>query len=318
MGYSYKTRNWWQRLLQHPLDRAIRPFAEKSASGTLNPFKRSASGTLNIFDKVDKSDFTDEIINDLASRGVDFANLSQSQIESLLDPYWETTDNTFSTAHTFDIDRFASDYDNILKANADMPEAPNAEQYWQDAKARADQEAAGSLESLKQLYDDERQALASRYNTARSDLLSSQYQQNAQLMGTVSSQLDKQQRNALEAGASAGIRLASNVNTLLSAQNKQSQTSLETANQLSQMMVNQRNAEASARSNYFDKQQNIKDAAYSKAQSYYNTEYGVAEDSYGTKRQKWDDAMWDNPLWDSKLGKSKFNNTNNTGGTYGK
>ena len=304
---SYHTQNTWQRLLTF-----LTP-AHIVASTLMNGL---SAGHWNPLSNPDELDIARDLIPELEAEGYDFSNIPQYELESILGKYFDDTDYGLLKYHTFESDRFAKDYADMVAANAEMPEAPDIEQYWQDAQNRANQEADESLDTLARLYNDERQSLASKYNTARSDLLSSQYQQNAQLMGTLTSQLDKQQRNALEAGASAGIRLANNVNTLLSAQNKQSQTSLETANQLSQMMVNQRNAEASSRRSYFNEQKDIKDARYGKAQSYFDTEYNIADKAYLGKKADWDTTNDSNPLWETSLGKTKFKNTN-TGGTYG-
>ena len=305
---TYLTQKNWQRL-----------FTTMNPMVLLATLKNGLStGHWNPLTNPGEIDVARSLIPELEAEGYDFSNIPQYELESILGDYFDETNYGLYKAHTFESDRFAKDYADMLAANAEMPEAPDIEQYWQDAQDRANQEADNSLDTLARLYDDERQSLASKYNTARSDLLSNQYRQNAQLMGTLTSQLDKQQRNALEAGASAGIRLANNVNTLLSAQNKQSQTSLETANQLSQMMVNQRNAEASSRRSYFNEQKDIKDAAYGKAQGYFDTEYNIADEAYQSKKTKWDDANKFNPLWETNLGKTKFNNTNNTGGIYGK
>lgn len=305
MAYSYTTKNWWQKLLQPGLG-GVWNYAGLTPHRVYQAIK---SGDWNLPSDVSEDAFTSDIISDLDNSGLDFSNISQSELEDILNKYWEEDDGFFSTTHTFDRDRFISDYNSILAANANMPEAPDAARLWQEAQDRANADAQGDLDTLRQLYNDEMRSLASGYGTARSDILSNQYRQNAQLMDTMTSQLDRQNRNALEAGASAGIRLAGNVNTLLSTQNKQSQTSLETANQLSQMMISQRNAEASARGNYFDKQRSVKDAAFGKAQDYYDREYGVAQDSYGKQMQDWDNANYGNPLWDTKLGKSKYNKT---------
>lgn len=88
------------------------------------------------------------------------------------------------------------------------------------------------------------------FDDYRSQVLGNQYQQNAQLMGSVDSAMSKARRNALEAGASAGLRMAENINTTLALQNKQAQTSLETSNQLAQQLLNQRQAAAGIRSDY--------------------------------------------------------------------
>jgi hypothetical protein len=97
------------------------------------------------------------------------------------------------------------------------------------------------------------------------------------------------------------MRLAGNINTLLSTQNKQSQTSLETANQLAQMMVNQRNAEASVRARYgdymiqhFAPQQDIKDSLYSRADAHYTAE----KTKYDSNTSAFYDKYVSNPAYD--------------------
>lgn len=212
---------------------------------------------------------------------------------------------------SIDYDRLNTDFNEMKKAVSQLPELPNAEKLLEEARAKAYGERDVALKELNDIYNsrvqgfnDELQSLASGYNSARSGILSSQYQQNAQLMDTLSSQLDKQNRNALEAGASAGLRLAGNINTLLSTQNKQSQLSLDTANQLAQMMVSQRNAEASVRGRYgdylqqdFSTRQGIRDSAENKAQSYYSSNLDAAENSYNAQMTDFDNKYQYNPFY---------------------
>jgi hypothetical protein len=191
----------------------------------------------------------------------------------------------------------------MQNAAKERPNAPNYEDYF--AKAQADVDSSlNELESLRQSqvnnFNDELSNLSNSYNESRNALLSTQHQQNAQLMDTMTSQLDKQNRNALEAGASAGMRLAGNINTLLTTQNKQAQTSLETANQLAQMMVNQRNAEASVRGRYgdymsqhFATKQDLKNSVYSNAQQRYNAAYQAYDDNLSD----WSTKYQTNPAW---------------------
>lgn len=311
MAYSYDTQKWWQKLLRPSSPGLFGYLADSIATGDWRPGKGRFTANKS------EDDYNSDIIAALESEGLDFSNLSQSQIEALLNKYWEEDEGFYNTEHTFDYDRFLSDYNAMNAALDERPKAPS----WDDAlnQAYADRDASlAELDELRQMqvgnFNDELRSLASGYNTARSGILSQQYQQNAQLMDTLSSQMDRQNRNALEAGASAGIRLAGNINTLLSTQNQQSQTSLETANQLAQMMVNQRNAEASVRGRYgdymtqdFATKQNIKDSALGKAKEYYD----ISEKSYSQKLNDWDEAQGGNPLWDYRgtLGKSKYNKT---------
>lgn len=251
-------------------------------------------------------------------------NLSADAWYDFLIKNYGTKTGGFLGEKFYDIDynTFNTHLNNFKAALESRPVAPIAQDYLDDARAQAYSERDAALDELAALYDvqvgmynDELQSLASGYNTSRAGVLSQQYQQNAQLMDTFSSQMDRGHRNALEAGASAGLRLAGNINTLLSVQNKQSQTSLDTANQLAQMMVSQRNAEASVRGRYgdylqqnFATKQGIKDSAESKAQNYYNTNYGAAESSYNTYNSQWNEANQFNPFWEHR-NNSKFNKT---------
>lgn len=326
MAYSYDTRKWWQKFLGGSIpSNADYLFNADSPADAVKRLILPQWIYNAPQSQLSKADLNTDIIAALESEGLDFANLSQSQVEALLNKYWEEDEGMWSTEHTFDYDRFLSDYNAMNAALGERPESPDIAQFWADAQDRASGETATALDKLEQLrqmqvgnFNDELRSLASGYNTARSGILSQQYQQNAQLMDTLSSQMDRQNRNALEAGASAGIRLAGNINTLLSTQNKQSQTSLDTANQLAQMMVNQRNAEASVRGRYgdymnqhFATEQGIRDSEFSKAQGYYNQEYDVADKSYAQNTQKWDEKYSTNPLWDYRgtLGKSNYNKT---------
>lgn len=111
-------------------------------------------------------------------------------------------------------------------------------------------ELAKSEERQTANFQNQLQENQMMFDDYRSQILGNQYQQNAQLMGSVDSAMSKARRNALEAGASAGLRMAENINTTLALQNKQAQTSLETSNQLAQQLLNQRQAAAGIRSDY--------------------------------------------------------------------
>lgn len=106
------------------------------------------------------------------------------------------------------------------------------------AKEEIDAEIAQQEKALADLLSQQ----TASYNDAAEQMLSSDYQRNASLMGTYQSEMRRAQRNALEAGASAGARLANNINVTLSTQNQQAQQSLETSNNLAQMLLNQRQA----------------------------------------------------------------------------
>lgn len=322
MSTSYTTKNWWQRTLTPTIQKyLIDPIKQYGFKDAFLKGKQASYTDSN-------SDYVNNVLSELASTGVDTSALSslpQTALEDLFNQYWEEDKKALKTVHTFDYDRFASDYNAMQNALSSRPEAPDYEQFWNEALADANAESdralaelAGITKQREDSFNEELRNLASGYNTARSGILSSQYQQNAQLMDTMASQLDKQNRNALEAGASAGLRLAGNINTLLSTQNKQSQLSLDTANQLAQMMVSQRNAEASIRGQYgdymtqnFNTRQDIKNSAFDRASKYADKKYEVANESYVNNLTQYDKANANNPLWEysDNFAKSKYNKT---------
>jgi hypothetical protein len=100
------------------------------------------------------------------------------------------------------------------------------------------------IADMRKFYNDQLQSNAAAYNRQASNILSAQHLNNVRTYDALQSDLARSRQNALEAGASAGLRIASNVNAVLSAQNKQAQTSLETSNNLAQMLLNQQQANA--------------------------------------------------------------------------
>jgi hypothetical protein len=86
------------------------------------------------------------------------------------------------------------------------------------------------------------------YDTYRKDMLQQQNLNRGQIMNAYQNTFRDQRTRAIEAGASAGLKLANNVNALLSAQNTQRATSLETSNQLANMALQQQNAASQTRS----------------------------------------------------------------------
>lgn len=98
------------------------------------------------------------------------------------------------------------------------------------------------LSQTKDLYNSQLGSLNNTFTQQSSALRSQQYLANAQTYDALRSDLRKSRQNALEAGASAGVRIAGNVNALLTAQNKQSATAMETSNALAEMLLQHRNA----------------------------------------------------------------------------
>lgn len=209
-------------------------------------------------------------LGNMSYRALSDLGLTDSQIDEWLsdpdNPAVQEYNYLWNTVRTTDFSKAVQELKDLLALRELYPEEVDIEAL----KAEAESEISKRNEELYGLYDTsiaELQALAdareadyrdavqnirAETREARRALLSSQHQQNAQLMDTLSSGMERSRRNALEAGASAGIRLADNINTLLSVQNKQSQTSLETSNQLAQMLMQQRASERSERNSYND------------------------------------------------------------------
>lgn len=248
-------------------------------------------------------------------------SLTASQRQAILENYYET-DNSWENAWgLFGGDREVLDTESLLQDLSKYNEMANAYaalerpvygDYLTDARKQIAAENADIEADLDRLlnvrtnlYNDQLNELHKGYDIARSNLLSQQYQQNAQLMDTFNNSLEKSRRNAIEAGASAGIRIADNINNLLTVQNKQSATSMETANQLAQMMINQRNAEAGIRNNYADalesdasKRHDLKFGSEQRATTLASTNFNSAFNEFSSKEQELDKLYGvDNPLW---------------------
>lgn len=146
-------------------------------------------------------------------------------------------------------------------------------------RARSDVDA--ELNQQEQVLADLLQQQNLAYNDTAEQILSSDYQRNASLMGTYQSEMRRSQRNALEAGASAGARLANNINVTLSTQNQQAQQSLETSNNLAQMLLNQRQAASDIAQQRVGLRSGYTERVNSLGQQYYNDD--------DTRRGEWED-----------------------------
>lgn len=216
---------------------------------------------------------------------------TEASIQSMLDAYWKVDNGWGNAGGIFGRDRYTFDSEtataDLLTAleNIDrdpLPEMPRTGDYFSDEYLNGIiGERMAELESMRSQYqtqyEDELAGIDQDYGTLRQNLLATQTRQNAELMNTMRSEMSRARRNSLEAGASAGIRLADNINIMLSNQNKQAQTSLETSNQLAQMAINQRAARSQATGQYnqymqqnFDSRSNLRQQGLSEANSRYN------------------------------------------------
>ena len=184
-----------------------------------------------------------------------------------------------------DVDK-SVDFEALIRDLGDLDTvatAPDSSEYFRDydtvygeAQAAIDAENQMLLDSL----NSDLTALGDAYTTSRNSILTNQHMLNQQTMDTMAYDMTKARRNAIEAGASAGVRIAGNVNAMLSAQNKASQQSLETSNQLAQMLVNQRNAEAGLRDSWRDVQMSTYDRVQNRVSSERSKDQARYDDAY--------------------------------------
>jgi hypothetical protein len=228
--------------------------------------------------------------------------LSHSELEAYANQYKKDNSDWIQNLfkqHSYytDTEALLSDLAWLNKHGEIRPEAPLMEDYLNDEYVQgliADRESR--LDALRDEYvagyQQDLADIEELYGTQRRNLLATQSRQNAELMDTMRSEMSRSRRNALEAGASAGIRLADNINIMLSNQNKQAQTSLETSNQLAQMAINQRAATQQARGAYtnymqqdFQNRNDLRATGRSEAMQNYN----AANESFINRDAQWED-----------------------------
>lgn len=236
-------------------------------------------------------------------------SMSDKELAAYADEFMnEDYDVLGFSSKTFDKDSFLHDIRELQDIENSWQEAPNApdyEQIYRDAAKTINQENA----ELSALYDkmlnrqtanyqQQMDDLNSSYRDYSRQILSNDYIQNAQLMNTVSSSLSKSRQNALQAGASAGLRLANNVNTLLSTQNQQTAQSLQTSNNLAQMLLNQRQAAAGIRNDYNNalnqntmNKANLKAGTAERTDSYARGQLDTANTLYQNKLNSWENTL---------------------------
>ena len=238
----------------------------------------------------------------------DYINsLDDATLGALLEQYYDEKSIFGGTQYTFDMDDAVTELEELMNNVNDIerPVAPNFEEIYKNAQTTIDNENRAlsalldsNLSRQTSLYNDEINALNDSYNEYVRQTLSNDYMKNQQLMGSINSALSKSKQNALEAGASAGARLASNINTVLALQNRQTQQSLETSNQLAQAMLNQRQAAAGIRGNYSsmlnsDTQSRIgiQQGAAERKANYANSQFGIHDSIYNSQLKNYEDAM---------------------------
>lgn len=265
-----------------------------------------------------------------------FEGLSDEALEKLLDPYRKQDSNWTNLWGllgdggdvVYNLDQLARDIDQLGELSDPMPIAPDHEALQKEAEdaiaaENADILAMYDADLARRTANYERDMADSNaaYNRNVGQILSNDYQKNAQLLGTLRSEMNRSQRNALEAGASAGVRIAGNINTALSLQNKMSQQSLETSNNLAQMLLNQQQANAGLRGEYNNylsqdtaRRADLKHGTAERVDAKYHSSADVADRAYNANLTNYENKFaavsGDNPLakhWQSNLYKSQYN-----------
>ena len=285
----------------------------------------------------------------------DYLNsLSDAELGAILEQYYNSENVFGGKRYVFDTDEATSELESLINSLSgyEAPEAPNYAEIYKDAQNVIDAENNELLASLNsqyqnnlnllnantarqtQSFNDELSNLNSMYNDYSRQILSNDYMRNAQLTDSVTSALSKSKQNALEAGASAGARLAGNINTIMSMQNKQTQQSLETSNQLAQQLLNQRQAAAGIRgnyndmlnydtqsrlglsSNYGDNIRSIKQGSTERKNNYANQQFQTQQSIYENQLGNYEDSMAShssNPFYGSYQAYRQSKNKNNQG-----
>ena len=248
-----------------------------------------------------------------ASNGSNWLNtLTDRELEGILNNYRSkrvTIDNMFGLygdhIYNYDVENALQDLAKLAEASSlSQPEAPDYQAIYNAALKEVEDEnnaiAAVYDEDLKRqkaLYEQQLTDSNNAYNQNVEQILSNDYQNNARLLGTVRSEMQRSQRNALESGASAGIRIAGNINTMLSMQNQQAQQSLATSNNLAQMLLTQQQANAGIRRDYGDylsqdtsRRAALKSGKSSKVADIANTNFGVQNEIYNQKMNNYENS----------------------------
>lgn len=187
----------------------------------------------------------------------------------------------------------AQDYSNLEMPNFDQISQELLKEHYQPIYDRIAQEQA----DMREWYNNRLQMSNDMYSRNADMIMGNQMRQNAMIQDALRSDISRTRQNALEAGASAGLRIAGNINATLSAQNKAAQTSLDTSNNLAQMLLNQRQAAAGLRSdyqNYMSNSNRYRDSVQNDYMNRRSSEYGLQSDVYKDKVANLEDRVRQN------------------------
>lgn len=238
--------------------------------------------------------------------------LTSEDIDQIMNEYANTSKWKLFDSDTwgddFDVDAFnedLQDYKSWKDKVGALPEYVDYDKVAADANAAIDAENA----EIMQLYDEmlgrstdmyEQNLAASNqmYNDYVGQMMSNQAQSQNMLQGSVRSELSRASRNAINRGASAAMKLVSNVNAQLGLQNQSAMNALTTSNTLAQALLNQRQAAMQTRNDYAgelnqyanNKAGLISGTAERKA-NYRDSMYNEQDKMYNQKLNQWEDKL---------------------------
>ncbi len=252
----------------------------------------------SVGDKVD----TDNFKKDLRNQG-----FSESEIDEIVNRYHKNF-NIFDLDSGLDRDAYKKgleDYNSWKDKIGAMPDYVDEEAINNLANQQIDSENAQvqalydqMLGRSTDLYRTELNDMNTSYNDYVNQLMSNQAQATNAIAGSTRSELQRSQRNAITRGATAAMRLVSNINTELGLQNKAAQQSLDTSNNLAQMLLTQRQSAAQLRSQYAGDMNdytantaNLMSGTAERKASYRDSMRNEAYSNYQNKMDRWEDNL---------------------------
>ena len=190
------------------------------------------------------STYADQLRDKYKDSGI-LDGMSDAALEQfILDNYADDTslwDNLLTTNLKDYVDRESAEQDLLaaLEAYNDIDvfdtAVPDRDEVFAQAAADVEADREAYIQGINQNLD----SIQQNYSNYANSLLGQQNTNRSLAMDNMQSQMRQSQQNALEAGASAGVRLANNVNILLSNQNSLRQSSIDTSNNLAQTLMSQ-------------------------------------------------------------------------------
>lgn len=252
----------------------------------------------SIADRID----TDNFKKDLRNQG-----FSESEIDEIVNRYHKNF-NISDLDSGLDRDAFKKgleDYNSWKDKIGAMPDYVDEEAINNLANQQIDSENA-QIQALydqmlgrsTDLYRTELNDMNTSYNDYVNQLMSNQAQATNAIAGSTRSELQRSQRNAISRGATAAMRLVSNINTELGLQNKAAQQSLDTSNNLAQMLLTQRQSAAQLRSQYAGDMNdytantaNLMSGTAERKANYRDSMRNEAYSNYQNKMDRWEDNL---------------------------